>query len=98
MIDLTTLEHTLIALICLGVGFLCGDIYAGASFACGGFLFRVITQAEYRYIDLRCGGVRANMPWYAPFLISSWNLHSILDFLVPAIVVVICISIIHYFI
>jgi hypothetical protein len=62
--------------------------WLGAAFASGGYLFRELTQAEYRWIERYAGGRRANMPWYGQFDPRVWNLKSLLDWLAPIIVTV----------
>lgn len=50
------------------------------------YIGREYTQAEYRYIAAYCNNKRENMPWYAPFLLKSWTLKGLTDWLLPAIV------------
>lgn len=38
---------------------------------------REVTQHEYRWIEHKGGGLRANMPWYAGYRFWRWNRHSI---------------------
>jgi hypothetical protein len=40
-------------------------------------LAREVTQHEYRWIEHKGGGFRANMPWYAGYRFWRWNRHSI---------------------
>lgn len=95
--DLTTIEHMIIAAIITLVGFLIGDIYAGAAAASMGFMFREITQAEYRWIEKYGNGIRANMPWYAPFTPRCWDIHSIIGMVAPTIVAAAVVCVVYYF-
>ena len=94
---MTVLEHVIIAMICTGIGFLCGDLYAGAAFGSALFIGREHTQAEYRWIQTYGQNKRDNMKWYGGFLPVVWDLGSLMDWLVPALTVSI-IGVIYYFI
>lgn len=85
--DRTTLEHTAIAIICTLIGFLLGNIIAGAAFGTALFIGREHAQAEYRWIDSRGYGKRSNLPWYGGFDVAVWDMASLLDWIVPAVVV-----------
>lgn len=87
--DLTALEHTGIALVCCLVGWLCGDIYAGAAFGGALFVGREHAQAEYRHIERFDDHSRANMPWWGGLDWRVWNVASLLDWLCPAVAVVV---------
>lgn len=84
--DWTPLEHTAIALACTLIGWLAGDINAGAAFGAALFIGREHAQAEYRWIDTRGYGRRSSLPWYGGFDPVVWSLPSLLDWLVPAVV------------
>jgi hypothetical protein len=67
------LEHALVALVVqVIVRLLTGSWWAGAAVASAYFLGREIAQAEYRWIELYGGGLRANMPWWGPFDLRVW--------------------------
>ena len=85
--DRTILEHTIIALICTLIGFLLGNIIAGAAFGAALFIGREHAQAEYRWIDTLGHGRRDLLPWYGGFSLSAWGWSSLFDWLVPAVVV-----------
>lgn len=46
--------------------------WIGAALACGYFLGREFTQAEYRWIEQFGQGLRANMPWWGAFDLRVW--------------------------
>lgn len=85
--DRTTLEHALLSAIFTLLGFILGDIHAGATFSIGYFTAREMAQSEYRWIE-KNGGLRSAMPWYIPFLPRSYDAHSVMDMVAPAVVVV----------
>jgi len=85
--DWTTLQHALIALVCLGIGWMLGNPVAGAAVGITVFVVRELTQAEYRYIATH-GGLRANLPWWGMFYYKVWDIGSLTDWLVPSVVVV----------
>ena len=80
MRKLGTLFHILITLVCGIIGF----EWLAVAF----FIGREHAQAEYRYIQTH-GGKRYNCPWYCGFIPSAWDIKSILDWVLPAIVAVI---------
>jgi len=61
--------------------------WAGALLAAGFYLGREHAQAEYRVIQTYYGGKRANMPWYGGFERRTWNIKSILDWVLPIVAV-----------
>ena len=74
-----TLGHVLVTLV---LGFIQPEL----SIASAIFYFsREITQAEYRYIETH-GGFRYQCPWYCGFIPSAWDIKSVLDWLLPAII------------
>jgi len=85
--DRTVLEHTILSVVFTGIGFLLGDITAGAAFSVGVFLSREIAQAEYRWIEKYGHGLRDNMPWHGPFQARAWDVASVCDVLVPTVAV-----------
>lgn len=85
--DRTIIEHTVIAVICALIGFLLGNIIAGAAFGAALMIGREHAQAEYRWIDTLGHGRRDLLPWYGGFYIAAWNWSSLFDWLVPAVVV-----------
>jgi len=85
--DRTTLEHTIIAAICTIIGFLLGNVIAGAAFGAALFIGREHDQAEHRWISDFGGGLRSNLRWYGGFNPAVWDLASLSDWLVPAVVV-----------
>lgn len=47
---------------------------------------RMLTQAEYRWIELYGHGLRANMPWWAPFDLRVWpRLDQWIDWIGPVV-------------
>ena len=62
--------------------------WIGAAAAIAYYLGREMAQAEYRIIQSRYAGKRANMPWYGAFKGRAWNRKSLLDWLLPTIFVV----------
>lgn len=94
---MTTLQHTLIALACAGIGWLCGNIYAGAAFGAALFIGREHAQAEYRWIEQYGAGKRANMPWYGGFDYVVWNISSLFDWVVPALACAVLLGVFYYF-
>lgn len=83
--DWTVLQHIAIALFCTGIGWLCGDIYAGACFGMAIFVGREHAQAEYRWIERFGNGKRANLPVWGAFDYRVWDLGSIFDWLAPVL-------------
>lgn len=80
--------HTIIALaIQIAFWFAFGSLLPGAAAGSIMFLMREVTQAEYKWIKAYGSGKRANMPWWGGFDYRVWNLKSLTDWLVPAIVV-----------
>ena len=52
------------------------------------FIGREIAQAEYRWIEDYGDGRRANMPWWGAFDPRVWDLHSMLNWIGPAVIAV----------
>ena len=52
------------------------------------FIGRELAQAEERYIDAH-GGHRKNCPWNCGFFAESWNLKSVLDWILPLLVTIV---------
>lgn len=50
------------------------------------FIGREIAQAEYRWIEKYGEGLRKNMPWWGRFDPRVWDLHSVTDFVIPALI------------
>lgn len=87
--DKNILEHVILTIIAIIIGHFCGNTIAGYTFALGGFILRELAQAEYKWINnktLNPSGLRKDMPWWGMFDHRVWDLHSILDFAVPAAV------------
>jgi hypothetical protein len=83
------MTHTVLAiLIQLPFGVLTGNWWLGAAAAVAFFLGREIAQAEYRNIEHNYGGRRANMPWWGGFQPRAWTSKGLLDWVLPAAVVV----------
>ncbi len=61
------------------------------------YLGREYTQAEYRYIEAYCNRKREAMPWYAPFLLKSWTLKGLCDWLCPLLVSIIIYCLDHFY-
>lgn len=84
------IEHTIVAvwLQCIP-GFLWNDWVTGAVLAAGIFWSREHAQAEYKWIQAN-GGVRANTKWpeFGALQPKLWSTDSILDFVAPALCVV----------
>jgi hypothetical protein len=67
---------------------LCANWLAGALVASAWAISREITQAEYRWIELFGGGLRANMPWWGGFDLRVWQSPDPwFDWLLPALLV-----------
>jgi hypothetical protein len=81
--------HLVIAvLIQLMVARFCRSWNAGAAAASTWAISREITQAEYRWIELYGGGLRANMPWWGGFDVRVWlKSDPWLDWLLPTLLV-----------
>lgn len=78
------LAHPLLALaIQFAVWAVTGNLWAGALAASLAYLFRETTQAEYRWIARHGSGLRANMPWWAPFDLREWSGKDWTDWLGP---------------
>ncbi len=86
--DWTVLQHVVIALVCIGIGWICGQTNAGAAFGSALFIGREQAQAEYRWIEQLGGHLRANMPWYGGFDPRAWTWSSLFDWLIPLVVCV----------
>ena len=77
--------HPLIALaVQLALGIATGDWWIGVA-ASLMYVGRELAQAEYRWIERHGGGRRANMPWWGPFDLRVWDLHSLTDWLLPLV-------------
>lgn len=63
-------------------------VWAGAAAATAYFIGREIAQAEYRNIEHFYAGKRANMPWYGGFQKQAWTVKGLLDWILPAAVVI----------
>lgn len=81
------IEHIILALAVQAlVGRLTGNWWAGAALASAYFLGREVAQAEYRWIELYGHGLRANMPWWAPFDLRVWRrLDQWIDWIGPVV-------------
>ena len=67
---------------------LCGSSTAGALVASAWAVSRELTQAEYRWIELYGGGLRANMPWWGGLDPRVWQrLDPWLDWVLPTMLV-----------
>jgi hypothetical protein len=62
--------------------------WLGALFAVGYYLGREMAQAGYRNILYNYGGKRANMPWWGAFQARAWTTKSVLDWVLPSVVVI----------
>ena len=62
--------------------------WIGAAFAIAYYLGREMAQAEYRIIQSRYAGKRANMPWWGGFQPKAWNADAMMDWLLPTLFVV----------
>lgn len=84
---MTYIEHIILALAVQAlVGRFTGNWWAGAALASAYFLGREVTQAEYRWIELYGHGLRANMPWWAPFDLRVWRrLDQWIDWIGPVV-------------
>lgn len=80
-------EHIILALaVQVLVGRLTGNWWAGAALGSAYFLGREVAQAEYRWIELYGHGLRANMPWWAPFDLRVWpKLDQWIDWIGPVV-------------
>ncbi|MEW9854123.1 hypothetical protein [Novosphingobium sp. M1R2S20] len=59
--------------------------WAGAGVASAYFIGRELAQAEYRWIEMYGEGLRANMPWWAPFDSRVWpKADQWLDWIAPS--------------
>ncbi|MDP3549414.1 MAG: hypothetical protein Q8R81_03350 [Novosphingobium sp.] len=68
------IEHALVALVIQAiVGLTTRNWWAGAALACGYFIGREVSQAEYRWIEQFGQGLRANMPWWGVFDARVWD-------------------------
>lgn len=81
------IEHIILALVVQAlVGRHTGNWWAGAALASAYFLGREVAQAEYRWIELYGHGLRANMPWWAPFDLRVWRrLDQWIDWIGPVV-------------
>lgn len=87
------MSHVLIAVSLQAMfGLIGGRWWLGAIAATIFFIGREITQAEYRWIAAYGHGRRANMPWWGGFDPAAWNLKSLTDMLLPALVTVLIAS------
>jgi hypothetical protein len=85
----THFEHIIYALLMQLPFGLFGYWWVGAAFSVGFFVGREHAQAEERYIKAN-GGVRANAKWpeFGALQPKLWNIDSVLDFVAPAVCVV----------
>ena len=85
----THFEHIVYAVLMQLPFGLFGYWWIGAALAIGFFVGREHAQAEERYIKAN-GGVRANAkrPEFGALQPKLWNIDSVLDFVVPAVCVV----------
>lgn len=84
--DWTPVLHALISLLAQAlVGLVLGNWWLGGALACSWWAAREHTQAEYRWIQTFAGGHRTGMPWWGGFDLRVWNLSSVLDAAVPAV-------------
>lgn len=86
----TNFEHAVFAVLMQLPFGLFGYWWVGAALAIGFFLGREHAQAEERYIKAN-GGVRANTkipPEFGALQPKLWNTDSILDFVAPALCVI----------
>jgi hypothetical protein len=85
----THFEHIIYALLMQLPFGLFGYWWVGAALAIGFFAGREHAQAEERYIKAN-GGVRANAKWpeFGALQPKLWNIDSVLDFVAPAVCVV----------
>jgi len=68
------IEHALVALVIQAiVGLTTRNWWAGAALACGYFIGREVSQAEYRWIEQFGQGLRANMPLWGVFDARVWD-------------------------
>ena len=82
--------HIIIAItIQFVIGFIFNNWFAGTCFSCALYIGREQAQAECRIIKNKYNGQRSEMPWYGSFEIDAWNLKSILDFMLPALSVLV---------
>ncbi|MBB3938684.1 hypothetical protein GGR39_000313 [Novosphingobium fluoreni] len=81
------LEHALAAIVFQAIiGCSTGRWWTGAALASGYFIGREIAQAEYRWIEMFGAGLRANMPWWAPFDRRVWlTLDQYVDWIGPVV-------------
>jgi len=67
---------------------LTGSWMAGALVATAWAVSREVTQAEYRWIEVYGGGLRANMPWWGGLDLRVWEQPDPwLDWMLPTLVV-----------
>lgn len=82
--DKTVSEHVIFATIVFIVAsIITKDVWAGAALASTIFIVRELTQAEYRWIEKLGDKKRSNLPWYGAFDPRVWDVHSLLDWIVP---------------
>ena len=68
---------------------ICRSWTAGAAAALAWAVSREISQAEYRWIELYGGGLRANMPLWGGFDLRVWQRSDPwMDWIIPTLVVV----------
>lgn len=83
------LEHIAIALLIqIAAVLVVRDWFAGAAVASAWTISRELTQAEYRWIELYGGGLRANMPWWGGLDSRVWHFDALLDWVLPCAVVI----------
>jgi hypothetical protein len=81
------IEHIVPALLVqLAISLSLRSSAAGAAAACIWSISREIAQAEYRWIELYGGGLRANMPWWGGLDPRVWQkVDPWLDWIVPSL-------------
>jgi hypothetical protein len=86
---MAVLGHLVLAtLMQLFVVWLCANWLAGALVASAWAISREITQAEYRWIELFGGGLRAKVPWWGGLDPRVWQTPDPwFDWLLPALLV-----------
>jgi hypothetical protein len=93
--DKQTLERAAMSLIITLLGYELGCIYAGAVGAIFLFIGIELTHASYRWVGVYTRGSKINTPWYGPFSRSIWDNRSILNVVIPIVIVIPCL-IVYY--
>jgi len=91
------MTHALIAVVMCGVFMLLKSPSWLCLLPAVFYIGREFTQAEYRYIEAFCSGLRTNMPWYAPFLPSAWTVKGMMDWVLPLVVCLAAMWIMKFF-